>query len=376
MDDENNASNLRVDSFSCYLDKSVEESFVLKLMGPEETPCPISLLGRTKNNEGELSIFGADKYFNMKMDYASRIKYEGKKEELKPNYKHGTPSVSSEASSRNSQTAFLQNQQKNSPHVKQKRVFGKKFFPTFGCTGTCSNTRAVYINETVHVEHGLIPGTKQYQQEPFAFPVLNPGRETTAVQKQLQEGQIEDDPRISIEVFGSKNESKKGQIARNLERKLSILTWDAIPKAPSLLMTTIGTTTTTTTTVCDDMASDASSDLFEIENISGSGYSFLTSQASENMLSCMSPTTQYAPSEASIEWSVATASAADFSSVVSDYDEKNFGINQSTINKNAKEKDAQKGHTGGLLGCRSYKAVRVAESVYKPTEKQKIQAFN
>ncbi|CAB4264614.1 unnamed protein product [Prunus armeniaca] len=54
--------------------------------------------------------------------------------------------------------------------------------------------------------------------------------------------------------------------------------------------------------------SDASSDLFEIESLTGKANPFLARQASDAATSgCMTPTTCYAPSEASIEWSVVTA---------------------------------------------------------------------
>ncbi|CAH2045686.1 unnamed protein product [Thlaspi arvense] len=54
--------------------------------------------------------------------------------------------------------------------------------------------------------------------------------------------------------------------------------------------------------------SDSSSDLFEIENLTGKLKPCLTRQGSD----AASPT-RYAPSEVSIEWSIVTASAADFS---------------------------------------------------------------
>ncbi|KAL0342634.1 UNVERIFIED_CONTAM: protein PHYTOCHROME KINASE SUBSTRATE 3 [Sesamum calycinum] len=104
-----------------------------------------------------------------------------------------------------------------------------------------------------------------------------------------------------------------------MERKLSMLTWDAIPKGQNLPTSTVGSGT-----ICDDMASDASSDLFEIENISGSMYpvQLTAGIAADDMSICMSPASQYAPSEASIQWSVVTASAADYSSVLSDYNDE------------------------------------------------------
>ncbi|KAJ0763480.1 putative protein PHYTOCHROME KINASE SUBSTRATE [Helianthus annuus] len=60
----------------------------------------------------------------------------------------------------------------------------------------------------------------------------------------------------------------------------------------------------------DDTGSDASSDLFEIENFSANEdyNSFLARQATKN--------NEYAPSEASVEWSVVTASVADFPNTI------------------------------------------------------------
>ncbi|CAK9158675.1 unnamed protein product [Ilex paraguariensis] len=388
MNSEDNFTNLRVASFSSYLN-TTEDNFVFKIPGvvhdptaiisSQETPCPIGL-GRTKTKEGEISIFGADKYFNMKMEYDSRNKYGQKKEgytdlnHLKPNFKLGTVSVSSEGSSLNSQTALLSNLHRNPSQSKEKRVFGRKFFNSFGCNGRCSDKKDVYIS----VEHGILHGRKQSQPglktgEQLAFPIRSPVMENSTVKNQFKEDQNdeeEEDQRRSIEVFGSDTRTKR-DIASNLERKLSVLTWDAIPKAQNLPTTSFGSTT-----VCDDMASDASSDLFEIENISGTTvYPLLTRQASDRS-SCTSPTTQYAPSEASIQWSVVTASAADFSAA-SDFE----NVERDTVNKSVRPqnnvgKDGEKGRSGGLLSCRSYKAVRVAETAYKITEKPKQEALD
>ncbi|XP_076908171.1 protein PHYTOCHROME KINASE SUBSTRATE 1-like [Bidens hawaiensis] len=109
-----------------------------------------------------------------------------------------------------------------------------------------------------------------------------------------------------------------------------------------------------------DADSDSSSDLFEIESFSpvGNGSVFGHGKAESNC---------YAPSEVSIEWSVVTASAADFS-VVSDYEElrvggggrRNFGRN-SRVKDN---KDELKKRSGILSGCTSHKAVRVAGDEY------------
>ena len=89
-----------------------------------------------------------------------------------------------------------------------------------------------------------------------------------------------------------------------------MLSWDATPKVE----------TENSKGNNNDTESDASSDLFEIESLTGKANPFLARHASDAASGCVTPTTCYAPSEASVEWSVVTASAADFS-VMSDYEE-------------------------------------------------------
>ncbi|KAL8215978.1 hypothetical protein R6Q57_022815 [Mikania cordata] len=154
--------------------------------------------------------------------------------------------------------------------------------------------------------------------DPFVFPDL------TAKQKQL-----EDKSTNSYEFFGSET-IKKGDIMKNLERKTSFLTWDAIPKANDELMSI----------AYDDVASDASSDLFEIEIFSRNG------------------------------------SFAEFSSDYSDYEETRSVHTTATCqtpvrNKSRMLKRPQKTTPAGLLGCKSQQSVKVAEYVYKITNKLK-----
>ncbi|XP_009595708.1 protein PHYTOCHROME KINASE SUBSTRATE 3-like [Nicotiana tomentosiformis] len=373
---QDNLANLRVESFSSCL-KTKEENFAFtNSAAPVQDPTiafvfpqQVKQLERNKSKDGEISIFGADKYFNMDLDYgaahlppAGVMKYRGiDPPNLKPNVRSGTPSICSEASSWNSQNALLQNIRRNGCQTKQKKMTRRRFLDSFSCQ-PCSDKKAVYVDESIG--HGISQPGPKHGVGPFALS--------------LAQDQSIEEQRKSLEVFGS-GKMGKGDIAVNLERKLSMLTWDAIPKAQNLPTTTNGSST-----VCDDMASDASSDLFEIENISSSGYGLVNTQTSGDYMSgsCMSPTTQYAPSEVSIEWSVVTASAAEYSSIISDYDEKNFGIsgninsrnatNKTTKNKNTVGKEVQKTRPStGLLGCKSQKAVNVAETVHKTSEKAK-----
>ncbi|PHT46227.1 hypothetical protein CQW23_15385 [Capsicum baccatum] len=391
---QDNLAHLRVESFSSYL-KTEEDNFAFKTSGAAPVQDPTiafvfpqqTLVGtqkhqeRAKSKDGELSIFGADKYFNKKMEYGAvpttGVKYGGQTNKgmvdvphLKPSSRTGAPSICSEASSFNSQSALLQNLPRNRCQTNQKKITGRRFFASFGCQGPCSGKKAVRVDRSS--EPGLSQPGSKHSAGHFALSsgTASVDEKLRVVKKDLDDQDLTiEEQRKSIEVFGS-GKMRKGDIAGNLERKLSMLSWDAIPKAQNLSTTTIGSST-----VCDDMASDASSDLFEIENISSCGYGVMNTQTSDYVPGCVSPaTTQYAPSEASIEWSVITASAADYSSVISDYDAKIISINADTntkTNKNAVGKEDQKARPGGLLGCKSLKAVSVVETVYKTSEKTK-----
>ncbi|XP_022738101.1 protein PHYTOCHROME KINASE SUBSTRATE 1-like [Durio zibethinus] len=417
-------------SFSSYLG-TAEEISVHKIAEPAiQHPYPAiaptvgihapARLERNKTEEGEISVFGAEKYFNMTLDddgprlddkYSNKqslkIKNQINLHQMTPRRWPGTPSASSEASW-NSQTVLLRSFMRNRSENKQKKADGRSFFSSLSCGGSCSDGKSVYVNQ--NVDHGRVHG-KDYRKEHIQInhrpiimdrrklpqakfqvkdefdnqsfdqmsveskrevyfgPPVKPGLQNVTVKTEW------DDPRNSLEVFGS-TAMKKGDIAKNMERKLSMLTWDAIPNAPTI------SSISRSNQVVDDIESDASSDLFEIDNISGCGQAMLTRQASDGMSSCMTP---YAPSETSIEWSVVTASAADYS-FVSDYDEKKSeenirapGSKTASRMANAKvlpDKEAQRSRSGGILGCTSHKAVMVAETTYRRDEISHKAAFS
>lgn len=436
MDNAANSLHLRDASFSAYL-STAEENFAVKLaessQGPylpltstQEAPYPVNL-GRTMTEEeGELGVFGAEKYFNMKMDDARRklstgapLKHRQMKEDradpacTKPKIRQGAPSACSEASW-NSHTALLPRLLRNPSQSKQRKANAKMIFAGFGCNGSCSDKKSVYVDTNAE-PGGMIHGkeirkkvpqndlnplmldrtrlsqpgfpvkndiqsrsfhktnTRLNREDYYGYPVVNSGLESLAVKAELIDKKAEEEGRKSIEVFGS-HMLKKGDVATNLERKLSVLTWDAIPTAPAAPATTQGAG------AYEDNESDASSDLFEIENLTGGTHPLFNRQASDGMSTC----TRYEPSEASIEWSVVTASAADFS-VVTDFDEKKLEENTdnpremnsvSTPSRPNKAKfsvgrEAQRSRPTGLLGCRSDKAVKVSEPACRVIDKAK-----
>nr|GMC75768.1 protein PHYTOCHROME KINASE SUBSTRATE 3-like [Ipomoea batatas] len=369
--------SLRVASFSCYLNP--EDSFVQKIWAgssnlkisktnnavpdglrvnhnnftfnssrPVQDPTVAFILPQQPHNpksskkDAEVSrIFKADKYFNNTTTVPGGIKYANPQSQGGDYFKSATASMCSESSS---QMALLPNIIKHN-----KKGIGRRLFLGFiGCRGPCSDKKAVFISHSKGMEH-------------FA---TNSGH--------LREEE-NGEPRKSLEVFGS---DKKGGVAGNLERKLSMLTWDAIPNTPQNINPPIATISNT---ICDDRASDASSDLFEIEDISSTtGHGYGACRAAGYTSGCSSPT-HYAPSEASIQWSVVTASAADYSS---DYCDENIKCNSTVVpravakaNNIATAKSSLKGRSsGGLLGCNSYKAVDNDPGLVNHAKNEQVQS--
>lgn len=442
MDSGKNINNLGEVSFSCYLG-TAEEKYIQKITESVQYPHhsitsspdlpSLITLERSKSGDGEIGVFEAQKYYNMRLDDGPVIidtatihdhgYRKGNQVELlrvKTKSRPGTPSVTSEASW-NSQTALLPTYQRSLPQAqsKPKRVHGKSgLFSGFSCHGSCTDKKSVYVSPNVeHAEtvqgrdhrkeatqivlspnmldggklkprlkvkdefhkpshektRSSITSVESNKEEIVAIPVANSAVKNLAIKRQLAKDRIieEEESRKSLEVFGS-HTLKKGVIEMNLDRKLSMLSWDAIPK------TLKHPTSSLRSQVYEDIDSDGSSDLFEIENISGSGQALFTGGTCDGVSGCMSPT-PYARSETSIEWSVATASAADFSAIL-DYDgsklTENFNASPDAIQvaktKFMVEKDSQSGGSGKLLSCKSHKAVRVAENAYRTSEKAKF----
>ncbi|KAK6153401.1 hypothetical protein DH2020_013040 [Rehmannia glutinosa] len=379
---QDSLTNLRVDSFSYLNTTTGDNNFVFEIPGPIQDPTSAFTFSQEIPKDSEIGVFGADKYFNMKLEYHHHQKTAETKHkfnnEVAPqkiesniNRTIRTPSLSSEASSWNSQTALIPDnfQKIGYSQTKQKKTIGRRnIFTGFGCRGPCFDKKSVHIDKIVYTGSKLPTRTGSERIDHLA---LIPVPENHSTAKNQLKMESLDESRHSIEVFGS-NTSKGDNIATNMERKLSMLTWDAIPKSQTPLPAS------KSSTVCDDMASDASSDLFEIENISGSIFPSITSEPADDVSTCMSPTSHYAPSEASIQWSVVTASAADYNSILSDYNDLNERErcrNNNMTNRSSKTrndcKEVQKSRSGGLLGCKSHKAVDVAENVCHKINDQK-----
>ncbi|XVF85934.1 hypothetical protein PTKIN_Ptkin17bG0157600 [Pterospermum kingtungense] len=377
---------------------------------------------RKKEGDGEIGVFGAEKYFNGGIDHVhspritktdskkfESVKHEGVNLEpviKKPVIKHhqGTaPSVGSE-SSWNSQSALLHSGMRNPPRPKPSKVHGKSFIASLaGCKCYCSDRDSVDTEEVVQVGEisfkrpgnggklnktvasttkACLDQVNKPSAEPwikedlFSFPIMSSNLGIRPVKVPISQGEVDEFGRKSLEVFGSPVLGRR-QRSLSLDKRLKMLSWDASQKVEE-------------TDHCkdnnyNDAESDASSDLFEIESVTGGKgpNPFLGRQAYDAASGCVTPTTCYAPSEASIEWSVVTASAADFS-VMSDYEDrsrpsislpspiKRFAA-ATTTTTNAKPKHNNNEFHGrrssGLLGCNSQKAVKVAGDAYRTNDK-------
>ncbi|XP_027153268.1 protein PHYTOCHROME KINASE SUBSTRATE 1 [Coffea eugenioides] len=421
-----NSSNLRDASFSSYLNGS-EETFVHQLADSSKsceplisTPLDHLHLVSKKAEDTEIDIFSADKYFNEGVEEETpRIahKYSPKLDQkmdpppeldpLKQQTRSGTPSIRSE-SSWNSQNALLQNIPRNQLPRKTNKANRRSFLANIACNCSCSDKNSVDIDIPLGENNCNMSanGKQAYgkagkptkavdlvslsesqsstlirEDSPcrkfdqlgiglstnghFRFPASHPTTEDNPLEMQRKKEE-DDTRRISLEVFGSPTE-RKGKMSSSLERSLNMLTWDAIvPKVDEIEVQA------SSRGMYNDTDSDASSDLFEIESFSTNPSQYLTRQASNNS---MTQTTCYAPSEASIEWSVATASAADFS-VMSDTEELRStttkanprGNGMALNGRSTPVREMPKRRSGILSGCYSQKAVRVAGDVYRTGE--------
>lgn len=382
---KNNSSNSLYVHFSSpsssYL--SIKEEALVttkkKLMEPSKTlitsinPKEEELGDETKTvkkatQDPEIGVFGAEKYFNGDMDSdqsssalsltnpeVERFVVDSKQSAKKST---GTPSVRSE-SSWNSQSVLLQNKlvnscngsleekKNNSGQIQKVSNNKKSFLATFGCKCACSDGNSVDVDDNISVKRCSdpnisVPAARKIENQMSSSENLN----TELIKIQKQEELVK---RKSVEVFGSPVNTEKKRI-ETAQKKLTLIPWESRREEEE--DTKSG-------------GSDTSSDLFEIPSLTGKPKRFLTRQGSDPA----SPTC-YAPSEVSIEWSIVTASAADFS-VMSECATSPVRRNRSSQiprrpTNTAKpapqrRKSSSSGIGGGfLLSCKSHKSVRVS----------------
>ncbi|KAI3997586.1 hypothetical protein MKX01_029417 [Papaver californicum] len=227
----------------------------------------------------------------------------------------------------------------------------------------------------------------------FSFPILNPPIAATKVnlnggRPELMSLQLEDPPRESLEVFQPTEEPISLRKSTDLQRRVLMSFPEECdrrsfnyPGSPKIRQ------------IDDDVLSDASSDLFEIESFStqstmfpmyrrrdsldetssydGRRYGGLGAhfrRSLDETTPSIAPTECYEPSEVSIDWSVTTAEGFDRGSVSnfsiagpSDYEDarsmNNIDTKMSTGKGMSQSTSSRKGT--GLFSCRYEKAVNV-----------------
>lgn len=404
---QNNNNNLRDASFSSYLN-SKKETFV-------DSSHPFSInrkeplqLGVKKEDDGEIGVFDAEKYFNgvevetptprvatidaNKFNYMKNQQQTCQQNRKQHKVQYGTPSVGSE-SSLNSQNALLQTAVKNSSSNRKKnQVHRKSLLAILGCKCSCYDKNSVDVNDhagEISFNKGVVHGkttsvklSKHNQDaskktETHAAAELMKNKDIY-LQKQekistynMQLQQVEN-PRKTLEVFGSPILYERCK-SLSFDMRLKKPSWEEAG-SNSKLEEEIEFSTNSGENF-DDAGSDESSDLFEIESFTGKTNPSFCRTSSNVASGCASPTC-YAPSEASIEWSVITASAVEYSAV-SDHEDQdtiktptrtslNLSNGKTRINKDIPRRRPSK-----FLGCSSQKSVGVAADAFTATyEKQ------
>lgn len=346
-------------SFSSYLNKA-DENMISKLTNQTPNDHHYPIRNKPKEDE-EIGVFGAEKYFKGEIedgDNQNSLKFIDTDEKIiefdrsfsgnqrSDQIRMQTPSIRSNGSL-NSRSELISRLKQPSRKLENGSKT-KNFLASFHCN--CINKKSTQINEKKFIQskpHNFDTKTDNFsmklapkivRNDYFSFPVLNSTEPNSKFRCENLAGKV-------VRENGKNN---NGQLS--LGRKLSLLhEWDvSIPVEDEMYIPSSGMYN-------NDIDSDSSSDLFEIESFSTTGNSSLLAHRK-------SESNCYAPSEVSVDWSVVTASAADFDGG------DGGGWRDSGGNIPVTEsKDEAKKRPGILSGCTSYKAVRVAGDESKVT---------
>ncbi|CBI31176.3 unnamed protein product, partial [Vitis vinifera] len=360
--------------YCSYLPKTAplrDASFSAYLNPDDLTPAPKKDVPAIAE-DSEISIFDAQKYFNESSEHQQR---ESKRvapvgAEHCENYRarsfHATPTASSEASW-NSQTGLLCNPpgtigvSVRSIGSEKKNVSGRKWF--FGRKCPCSGKKAVEIQEKVppkfppatHLPSNQLARRVLASGTGFSFPILSQAPPVKLVFTSARNPiPLEDPPRDSLEIFRPSDDC----ISRKSTDSIAPRIFASNPAAAERRSFTFSASPKSRgTAMDDDVASDASSDLFEIESFTTQTTTTTTTATNYPILDepatpSVAPTECYEPSEASIDWSVTTAEGFDRGSELQ-------RLGNGGFNDNDGGGGGRRRGNGMLMSCRCEKAVSV-----------------
>ncbi|KAL9246392.1 hypothetical protein vseg_019933 [Gypsophila vaccaria] len=341
---ETNTTNIRDASFSSYLDPT-EENFIRTLVSTTQSLKTTNPSSRPTRVIGdEIDVFRADKYFNGEINQESNIKtaiYLHKDARnctektitslSKLNLQPRTPSVHSE-SSWNSQNMLLRPVLKI-PSKSKTNIRERK--SSFLSSCYCCDDKAVDVEDGDQFSN---QGSRRSDNHSYDRGKIMPRTIKTS---------FDTDEIIRF--------SK-----RRTDSNCDLFTFPVLhpfpPSGPHK----------------DDTESDTSSDLFEIDCLSCTGTPTVVPHESRI------ESDGYEPSEASVDWSVVTASAADFTAVSDTEDQKSTLTSVTDVrvvdhkSRSSEKKSGQKSRNIRVFGgCRSQKAVRVAMNFYKTSADQR-----
>ncbi|KAG5088527.1 hypothetical protein JHK86_001139 [Glycine max] len=181
---QNNNYHLCGTSFSSYLNNKED---ILAESGHGYVSSRKDPLGVKKEDDGEIGVFEAEKYFNgEEIESPPRVadndanKHRPQKDEQtalvtrKYKVQNGTPSVRSE-SSLNSQSALLQSVVRNSSRNMKSKLHRKSFLAGLGCKCYCSDKNSVDISHhageisfSKNSSHGKITSRNMFNADPEA----------------------------------------------------------------------------------------------------------------------------------------------------------------------------------------------------------------
>lgn len=331
------------DSFSSYLAFVRENSFSPELgnSAADHLACQISFSRRRSIPDGEIEIFDAEKYFSGVMDGGAGSgrtcvlptqTAAGAEKKVRGLPRSGSrPGSTGSEKSCNSRSALLPDRRRGGKQG-QLAVDGKKFLRVFPCS--CAKKKAIKVDGEAQLVHGrpldehsvcesrpkrISPSLRR--PEPCSLPP-NPILKFKPEEKVLIGG------------------AQKAILAANFTPKCDLAIAQSRRSFAALTSGEGGRD--------EDVRSEASSDLFEIESLSMSTHPLFTRSESATAAAAGG----YEPSEASVEWSVVTASVANFSMASESGEQEATSL----------RKTRRSSGSGLLLGCASEKAVDVTEA--------------